>query len=102
MTYSLRSQESRIRSQASADARSLIPDTARFARWEPYLAVLVAFVFCAALALGCGAGTQALVQCKADAVRELPEDIGSVTPNDVIGLYARLRACHRTADAGTP
>lgn len=51
---------------------------------------------------GCGASTQTLIQCQADAVRALPEDVQKVTPYDIDDLYHRLKACFRKErqDAG--
>lgn len=49
-----------------------------------------------------GCGTPALLQCRLDAVRMLPEDPGQVTVYDVVDLTQRLHACKAPAggDAG--
>jgi hypothetical protein len=52
----------------------------------------------ALLAVGCG--SPALVQCRLEAVKFLPEDPHQVTPYDVIDLVQRLNACRATADGG--
>jgi hypothetical protein len=49
-------------------------------------------------ALGCG--SPALVQCRLEAVKFLPEDPKQVTPYDVVDLIGRLNACRAGADAG--
>jgi hypothetical protein len=47
-------QQSAISNLRPAESRLLTAESARFARWEPYLAALVVFICCAVLALGCG------------------------------------------------
>lgn len=52
----------------------------------------------ACLASGCG--SPALVQCRVEAVKFLPEDPKQLTPYDVVDLVERLNACRVGADAG--
>lgn len=69
-------------------------------------ALLIALLILASLT-ACG-GTANLIQCKADAVRALPERVDQVTSGDLVKLYESLQACHEAppapapADAGTP
>ena len=58
--------------------------------------VLLGMVACSAL----GCGSPALVQCRLEAVKFLPEDPKQVTPYDVVDLIGRLNACRAGADAG--
>jgi hypothetical protein len=55
------------------------------------------------LGLACsasGCGSPALVQCRVEAVKFLPEDPGQITPYDVLDLVHRLNECKRQGDAG--
>jgi superfamily I DNA and RNA helicase len=48
-----------------------------------------------------GCGGTALLQCKLDAVKFLPDDPMQVTPYDVVDLVGRLHACKQAgSDAG--
>lgn len=48
-----------------------------------------------------GCGSPALVQCRVEAVKILPEDPGQITPYDLADLVQRLNACKRMGgDAG--
>ena len=48
-----------------------------------------------------GCGGPALLQCKLDAVKFLPDDPMQVTPYDVMDLVGRLHACKQAgSDAG--
>lgn len=59
--------------------------------------LLLGLVACSA----CGCGSPALVQCRVEAVKFLPEDPGQITPYDLVDLVHRLNACKaRGADAG--
>lgn len=49
-------------------------------------------------ALGCG--SPAILQCRLEAVKFLPDDPGQVTPYDVVDVVSRLRACEMPGDAG--
>lgn len=51
--------------------------------------------------VGLACGNSALVQCKLDALRVLPEDPGNATVYDAVDIIERIRACHRlTPDGG--
>ncbi len=57
----------------------------------------------------CGAGQRhddlpRAVQCRLDALKVLPEDIGRITVYDAIDIYERVRACDRAPapDAEAP
>lgn len=77
---------------------------------------LVQIALVAALAVGVGAlfvpsctgsgQLTPLMQCKLDALRVLPKDLGYVTVNDAIDIYKRVRACKAEAgeapDGGAP
>lgn len=39
-----------------------------------------------------------IVQCKLDALRVLPDDVGRITVYDAIDIYDRVRACHRAPE----
>ena len=55
---------------------------------------------CVVRGLG-GCGGPALLQCKLDAVKFLPDDPMQVTPYDVVDLVGRLHACKQAgSDAG--
>jgi hypothetical protein len=59
------------------------------------------FLVLGAVLLGATAcGPAALVQCRLDAVKALPNDPGQVTPYDVVDVVRRLRACKVGPDAG--
>lgn len=45
-------------------------------------------------------GPAALVQCRLDAVKVLPEDPGQITPYDLADVVKRLNACKAGGDAG--
>ncbi len=47
-------------------------------------------------------GPAALVQCRLDAVKILPDDPGQVTPYDVVDVVKRLHACKAGPDAAAP
>jgi hypothetical protein len=71
------------------------------------LGAAIALVAFAALTLfldGCGAAVSpALIQCKLDALRVLPDDIRMVTPYDAEDIWRRVRACEAgAADGGAP
>lgn len=57
---------------------------------------LLGLVACSAL----GCGSPALVQCRVEAVKFLPEDPGQITPYDLVDLVTRLNACKAKVDAG--
>ncbi len=44
----------------------------------------------------------ALVQCKLDALKVLPDDPGMATVYDAVDVIERVRACRRSVDAGAP
>jgi hypothetical protein len=49
----------------------------------------------------CGSGlTPALVECKLNALRVLPEDPNQATVADARDVIGRLKACHAQADGG--
>ncbi len=62
--------------------------------------ISLGFVLGFALLGAASCGPAALVQCRVDAVKALPDDPGLVTPYDVADVVRRLRACKASADAG--
>lgn len=61
--------------------------------------MVLGFVALGALCLACG--NPALIQCKLDALKVLPEDPAMATVYDASDVIERLRACHRAdADGG--
>jgi hypothetical protein len=70
---------------------------------SPWLQILAGLVFGTALScllLACGGS--ALVQCRLDALKALPEDETSITGGDVADTVRKIRACKATADGGVP
>lgn len=66
---------------------------------EIAVGVLVGLCVLGPLCLACG--NSALVQCKLEALKVLPEDPGMVTLYDAVDIVERVRACHRSeADGG--
>jgi len=66
---------------------------ARIARSFGLLFGLVSF-----LASGCG--SPAILQCRLEAVKVLPDDPRQLTPYDIEDLVSRLHACKNPGDAG--
>lgn len=57
----------------------------------------------AALTPACGTAVNpALVQCKLEALRVLPEDPKAISSHDLDTLAGKLQACHASPDAGAP
>lgn len=64
---------------------------------------LAAFALFNLLSTGCGASlSSAVIACKLDALKILPDDPRMVTPYDAVDLINRLKACHNVTDAGAP
>lgn len=71
------------------------------------LGLLISLFFFGALCLcldGCGATlTGAVVECKLNALKVLPDDVRFVTPYDAVDIWQRVRACDAAAtDGGAP
>lgn len=52
--------------------------------------------------VACGAGLPAVVRCKLDALKVLPDDPMQATVYDAVDVIERLRACHRLEADGGP
>jgi hypothetical protein len=64
---------------------------------------LVAFMALSLFLNGCSTMSSALVQCKLDALKVLPDDPMRATVYDAVDVIERVRACHNdAADAGKP
>ncbi len=60
---------------------------------------------CLGLPLACGSELPALVRCKLDALRVLPDDPGMATAYDAVDVIERIGACRHAfgdGDAGSP
>jgi hypothetical protein len=62
--------------------------------------VLRVVVFC--LTQVACAELPAVVRCKLDALKVLPEDENQITVGDALDVYHRVRACHRLESDGGP
>lgn len=61
---------------------------------------VVAFGALCLLLNGCGAASQALVECKLNALKVLPSDPMQATVLDAVDVIERVKACHAATDAG--
>ena len=66
------------------------------------MAVGVLVSFCVLGPLGLACGNSALVQCKLDALKVLPDDPMQATVYDAVDVIERVKACHRQLGDGGP